>query len=637
MMSRLRGTLVATALVALGGGSLAAQSTGTVSGRVTDERSGEPISDILLQVPGTRSSAVTDPTGRYLLQSLPPGPVTIRLSWFGYRPTEVTVEVVAGASTERDVALEPEPLPLGEVLVTAASRRAERIVDAPAPVAVVEEHRVRDLVGTGQTPLLLADLPGVQVMQSGVGSFNVNPRSFNNLVNRRLLVLVDGRDASAPFVGSPEWSTIPVWEDGTTVEVVRGPGSALYGANAFNGVLNIVNPSVRQARGTRVTIAGGDPASVSVDARHGWLSSDLRWGARVSGGYAQAGTFDESRTATGDLAAEYADAMGGATLGQAPQPGYELLPLLGQSKATPFGVPGPVTGDPDPMTTVRGEARIDHYLVGGGTITAEGGFTRIEDQVNASGGSRAQIRRSDVPWASAAWASDAFNVMAYFSARSGDQLDLASGGTFEDHSSRLHLEGQANRSFADERVRVVGGGSVRRETIDSKGTVLAPEHDGRADEYYALFGQVDVQLVEQLALVVAARVDEASLFEAEISPRGALVWTPAADQTVRATWGRAYLMPSATQRFVRFPLGPPADLSLLEAGLRASPLGPALAGVPAGTLFTNSLAVPVLTIGDDDLGPEEVTSVELGYAGQLSRVFVGVDGHYSRFEAFHTD
>ena len=184
---------------------------------------------------------------------------------------------------------------------------------------------------------------------------------------------------------------------------------------------------------------------------------------------------------------------------------------------------------------------------------------------------------------------------------------------------------------------VVAGASARRETIDSKGTVLAPEHDGRSDQYYALFAQTDFRLASQFEVVLAGRYDASSLFDAEVSPRAALVWTPVTDQSFRATYGRAYLMPSPTQRFVRFPLGPPVDLSLLEAGLRASPLGPSLAGVPAGTLLTNSAAVPALTIGDEDLGPEEVTALELGYKGQFERVFLSADFHYSDFENFHTD
>ena len=102
---------------------------------------------------------------------------------------------------------------------------------------------------TGQTPLMIGDMPGVYLMQSGVNSFNVNVRAFNGLIPRDMLVLVDGRDVSVPLVGSVEWPSVSVFDDAAKMELVRGPGSALYGANAYSGVLNITTPTVREPRG----------------------------------------------------------------------------------------------------------------------------------------------------------------------------------------------------------------------------------------------------------------------------------------------------------------------------------------------------------------------------------------------------
>lgn len=613
---------------------LSAQNAGVVRGVVVDRSTSAPMAGINAQALGTRASVLTDERGAYTLRDLPAGPVTIRFSWLGYREHEVVVDVVAGGVQVLDVAMEITPIPLGEIRVTTVSRHAERIVESPAAVATVEPGRIRDVASTGQAPLIVADIPGVHVMQSGVNSFNVNARAFNDLVNRRLLVLVDGRDASAAFANSPEWPTISVVEDAARVEFIRGPGSALYGANAFSGVLNIVTPHVRQAQGTRLTVGGGSGSSMNADGRYGVVSDDLRWGLGLSGGYASTVSWDRSRTDLGDLAAEYAPV--GPLQGDVPQPGFELVPLAGQGKSTPFGVPGPVTGDPDPMITMRGSARVDHYLSNGGAVTAEGGATRVRNQVNASAASRAQIRESTVPWARLAFDTDRFNAMAYYSARTGDQANLATGADYEDQSSRMHVEAQTNAPFADDRGRVVVGASARRETVDSRGSVLAPAYDGRSDTYYGVFGQVEFDVTDMLRVVLVGRSDASSLFDAVFSPRAALVFSPSQSQTLRVTYGQAFLTPSVTQRFVRFPLGPPADLSMVEAALRASPLGPALLGVPSGTLFTNSSAVPVLTIGDENLRPEEVRSFEVGYKGQTERLFIEVDAHYSDFQNFFT-
>ena len=611
-----------------------AQSGGVVSGRVSDGRTAAPLRGILVEALGTRSVAVTDANGQFTLAEVPEGTRAVRFTWYGYRDQDRTVTVRAAAPATLDVSLDPEPLQLGEIIITAASRRPERVLESPASVDVVPRERVRDLVATGQTPLLIADFPGVQVMQSGVNSFSVNPRGFNSPSPRQMLVLVDGMDTGHPTVGSQEWPAVAVVEDGATVELVRGPGSALYGANAFAGVLAITTPSARQIQGTRVTVSGGDLSTAGVDARHAGVTGDLRWGYQLNGAYLRSGSWDRSRTDIGDLDAEYADAVDGPLGGAAPPPGYELAPLLGQSKSAPFGVPGPASGDPDPLTTVRGSARLERYTLGGGVFTAEGGFTRLENQVNGSIVSRAQVRESTRPWGRLAYGGDELDVMAYYTARSGDQVDLATGSTFEDYAARVHVEAQARRPLFGERGTLVLGGSFRNETVDTKGSILAARHDGRSDQYYALFGQVGIDVARGLRLTAAARADDASLFDPEFSPKLALQWSPVENHVLRVTWGRAYLMPTPAQRFIEFPIGPPADFYPLEAALRASALGPALAGVPDSTLFTNSSAVSILAIGNGDLAPGEVTSVEAGYRGQFDRLFVTVEGHRSKFDNF---
>jgi outer membrane receptor protein involved in Fe transport len=99
---------------------------------------------------------------------------------------------------------------------------------------------------------------------------------------------------------------------------------------------------------------------------------------------------------------------------------------------------------------------------------------------------------------------------------------------------------------------------------------------------------------------------------------------------------RGFLTPSSFQRFLSFPAAPPLDLRALEGGLRASPLGPALAGVPNGQLFDASAAVPVLALGNRTLKPEDVTGMELGYKGQIGRVFLTADAYYSDIKDFST-
>ena len=137
---------------------------------------------------------------------------------------------------------------------------------------------------------------------------------------------------------------------------------------------------------------------------------------------------------------------------------------------------------------------------------------------------------------------------------------------------------------------------------------------------------------------MAARVDASNLFATEFSPKLAAILKLNSRESVHFTVNRAFQTPSTLQFFVHFPAGPPADFSALEAGLRASPLGPALAAVPQGSLFTTSAAVPLWVLGNPALKVEHVRGMELGYKRLIGNaVFFTADAYYSRLSDFVTD
>jgi outer membrane receptor protein involved in Fe transport len=278
--------------------ALTAQETGTVQGTVTQADDGGPLRGVIVSVRGTGISAVTDRDGRYTLNRVPAGPRTIVVRWLGYRTREVAVTVTAGQTATADAALEPQPVTLSEVIVEGVSRAPERVVEAPAAVSVVDPAVARDFAVTGQAPLAVAKLPGSDVVQSGVNDFNVNVRGFNSSLNRRVLVLMDGRDLAIAFLGSQEWPALSAsLDDLGRIEMVRGPGSALYGANAFSGVLNITTPTARELVGTKLTLAGGELSTFKGDLRHGGVTPDGRFGYKFNVGYYRSQTWTKSRTA----------------------------------------------------------------------------------------------------------------------------------------------------------------------------------------------------------------------------------------------------------------------------------------------------------------------------------------------------
>src|SRR4051812_45638394 len=170
---------------------LAAQGTGTVTGTVNRAEEQTPVPSVEVTVQNTGQSTVTGPDGRYTLRRAPEGAQTIVFRWLGYKPNIVQTNVEADKRGTEDVGLEPLPVPLAELVVSTASGAPEGIVEAPPAMSVVGPEVLRKTSITGEGPLALDTVAGVDVVQTGVNDFNVNARGFNSTLNRRVLVLQD--------------------------------------------------------------------------------------------------------------------------------------------------------------------------------------------------------------------------------------------------------------------------------------------------------------------------------------------------------------------------------------------------------------------------------------------------------------
>jgi iron complex outermembrane receptor protein len=232
-----------------------------------------------------------------VLQRVPAGEQTIVVRWLGFRRRELSVTVTAGGSHTVDAALEPQPVTLADVIVEGVSRTPERIVEAPAAASVVDPVAARALAATSQPARAFTNLTGVDVAQNDMNDYNVNSRGFNSSFNRRVLVLQDGRDLAVPFLGAQEWNamTIPM-DQMSRVEFVRGPGSALYGVNAYSGVINFITPSAREVVGTKLNLAGGNLSSSRVDLAHAGVFGEGRFGYKLNLGYNRSSSWSVSRT-----------------------------------------------------------------------------------------------------------------------------------------------------------------------------------------------------------------------------------------------------------------------------------------------------------------------------------------------------
>ncbi len=165
---------------------------------------------------------------------------------------------------------------LANIQVTSASKKQENLAGAPAAIYVLTGDAIRE-GGFTTLPEALRMVPGLYVVQTNSHSWQISTRGFSGIDNRKMLVLVDGRSVYSPAFGGVFWDLqdIPL-EDIDRVEVIRGPGGTLWGANAVNGVINVVTKAADRSQGITV--------STSVDNRIGY-SSLIQYGGRIGNSF----------------------------------------------------------------------------------------------------------------------------------------------------------------------------------------------------------------------------------------------------------------------------------------------------------------------------------------------------------------
>jgi len=146
--------------------------------------------------------------------------------------------------------------PIGSII--SASKREQRIQDSPSTISVISEEDIRES-GAMSIPDLLKYIPGIDVMEITSSHWEVNARGLNQIRSNKMLVLIDGRSVYFDYFGGVIWDSLPVQlDDIKRIEIIRGPVSALYGANAFSGIVNIITKSPRESEGAHFSANGGN-------------------------------------------------------------------------------------------------------------------------------------------------------------------------------------------------------------------------------------------------------------------------------------------------------------------------------------------------------------------------------------------
>ena len=180
----------------------------------------------------------------------PPGSKATAIARLRATAAVIAAASVADAAGQHLAALADLSLEqLSDIVVTSASRREQRVVDAPWSIYVITSEDIRRS-GVRTLPEALRLAPNLQVARADANQYAITARGFGNVLANKLLVMIDGRTVYSPLFSGVFWEARDVMlEDVERIEVLDGPQTTLWGTNAVNGVINVITRSASATQG----------------------------------------------------------------------------------------------------------------------------------------------------------------------------------------------------------------------------------------------------------------------------------------------------------------------------------------------------------------------------------------------------
>ncbi len=608
--------------------AVASAQTGRITGKVTEASGGQPIPQVTVVARSPQGTAVAGATsgadGAFAIEKVPAGVYNVEAARIGYgKSARPRIAVIVGQATEVMIVMSPVALEGAAVVVT-GTRREERVTDAPASIGVIDGQ----VIEQKQEPTVfgaLRTLKGVDFFETGLVQQQVSARGFVSPFTSNMLLLIDNRLSSLPGVGAPiPGLVLATKNDIRQVEVVLGPSSALYGANAGAGVVNIITKDPREYPGQSVEVTAGNRDILRIGVRSSGILSDM-FGYKVSAesytgkDFERFNFFPVRNPSTGVTVYTANDSSVvnhnidiktfGGSLYFYPMSGARVVYSGGFVRSNFINLSniGRLQGDDWDLYYHQLRTNLDNFF-GFGSLFLQGYYTANSAGKTFNIDNAAQQQ-----------------IPAIFGGPGKSRDDAITAATFVDKSSRLDLEAQHTVGFLQQHFFTTGV-QFRRSKPVSNGTYLSDSPGNPAiqiDETGA-YGQYENQMVPNLRLTLTGRYDHNSDFGNFFSPKAALSYG-IGDQNVRVTYNRAFNSPPIqveyAQSFIRRQSG-------LDIWLRGAHKGFEFVNLAPG----GAVPAPIAAIK-----PAEITSVEAGYRGTwFDRLFVDVSAYQSTYKNFIT-
>lgn len=471
--------------------------------------------------------------------------VLVRISGLGQQSNVADVAELKGLSLE-DIL---------KVQIWTASRKEETATQTAAAVAVITQEDIRRS-GVTSIPEALRLSAGMHVARIDSHQWAVSARGFMSPAGNKLQVLIDGRSVYTPLFSGVFWDVQDTMlEDIDRIEVIRGPGATLWGANAVNGVVNVLTKPVKETQGTLITGGGGTEERAFGGVRYGGkISDDAHY--RV---YAKGFDRDSFVSPNGDSAWDDWQKAQGGFRSDWDITDQASLTFQGDVHA------GRIRDTRVVLDPVPPFGRLERP-----TTDVKGG--------NALGRWHRQIsQESDV------------QIQAYYDYTRRDIPEV-----FGEERHTFDLDFQHRFPCAERHDVVWGAGyNVTTDNVENTYSIFW-EPSSRTINVFSGFIQDEITLIEDtLRVTIGTKLEHNDYSGFEYQPSARFAWTPTKEQTI---WG-------AVSRAVRTSSRFDADLRL--RALRPDP------GSPPGSYFELR--------GTDDFDPEELLAFELGYRVQPQR------------------
>ena len=414
---------------------------------------------------------------------------------------------------------------LMDIEVTSVSKRPEKLSETASAIQVITQEEIRR---SGATTLAeaLRLASNLQVAQKNAHDWGISARGFNTELSNKLLVLIDGRTVYTPLYSGVFWDAQDyLLEDIDRIEVISGPGGTVWGANAVNGVINIITRSARDTQGLALEAGGGTELRSLAGIRYGGSAgSNVSWRA-----YAK--YLDRDDSVRGD-------GSDGFDSGHMSQAGF----------------------------------RVDAEPSAQNVLTVQGDVYRSDEEVLAGGTSRLSGANVLGRWSRAYSEDSGMSLQAYFD-HTHLSLPVASNGfvpagTFTDDLNTYDLDFQHHFRLTARQQLVWGlGYRFTHDVVDpAPALALLPPH--LEHNLFSGFVEDKFQLRESVFLTLGTKVEHNDYTGIEYEPSARLQWNYASQQMLWAAISRAVRTPSRIDRDLREPTRLPAPFpgSILNGG-----------------------------------------------------------------------